>query len=197
MLTLVSRSHSSLMGGEIWKHTDWAATWWRSHFLGAHQTFLVSSSLDAHQDAHLCIQIPLALMGGRIWMRARPSPTASSGCSPLYPDPSCPHGRMDLDAHPAATQCVHISLTWPLPHIAIWLTWLQWRWARLASCHTTALTCYQPASQSTHTVITLTPPNTVTCITNTALTANTHGEHSASLNTTSMSLPQPQIGRGL
>ena len=48
------------------EHTDWAATWWRSHFLGAHQTFLVSSSLDAHQDAHLCIQIPLALMGGWI-----------------------------------------------------------------------------------------------------------------------------------
>ena len=100
--------------------------------------------------AHLCFQIPLALMGGWIWMRARPSPTASSGCSPLYPDPSCPHGKMDLDAHPAATQCVHISLTWPLlPHIAIWLTtaWLQWRWAGLASCHTTALTCYQTATQ--------------------------------------------------
>ena len=81
------------------------------HFLGAHQTFLVSSSLDAHQDAHLCIQIPLALMGGWIWMRARPSPTASSGCSPLFPDPSCPHGRMDLDARPAVTYCILWMLT--------------------------------------------------------------------------------------
>ena len=36
------------------------------------------------------------------------------GCSPLYPDPTRPHGRMDLGAHPAATHCVYISLTWSL-----------------------------------------------------------------------------------
>merc|ERR1712045_643047 len=50
-------------------------------------------------------------MGGWIWMRARPSPTASSGCSPLFPDPSCPHGRMDLDARPAVTYCILWMLT--------------------------------------------------------------------------------------
>ena len=94
------------MGGEIWKHTDWAATWWRSHFLGAHQTFLVSSSLDAHQDAHLCIQIPLALMGGWIWVHTRPPPIASTSRSPGH------YGRHLLHLYLAhlATTAPHCDL---------------------------------------------------------------------------------------
>ena len=91
MLTFVSRSHLP-----SWEAGSGCAP-------GRHLLHLLG--------AHPCIQIPLALMGGWIWMRARPSPTASSGCSPLFPDPSCPHGRMDLDARPAVTYCILWMLT--------------------------------------------------------------------------------------
>ena len=92
-----------------------------------------------------------------LWMPTRMLTFVSRSHSPSWEDGSgCTPGRHPLRLHlahlviTAATFCIYISLTWPLlPHIAIWLTtaWLQWRWAGLASCHTTALTCYQTATQ--------------------------------------------------
>ena len=130
------------------------------HFMGVHQTLGICWVMHTGPPpggGHIAWVLTRPSWSAHLWMPTRMLTFVSRSHSPSWEDGSgCTPGRHPLRLHlahlviTAATLCIYISLTWPLlPHIAIWLTtaWLQWRWAGLASCHTTALTCYQTATQ--------------------------------------------------
>ena len=88
-------------------------------FHGDHRSYPLSWVSTKPTSFHGCAPNSWHLPGDEHWTSLMQSPmgcapSSSSGCSPLYPDPTRPHGRMDLGAHPAATHCVYISLTWSL-----------------------------------------------------------------------------------